>query len=154
MRYGNIERKHFEKSTANYADYLASLKQKAVIRPFDEKYLNRISQLINKTNRFNLTTLRFSRSQVEEQMKDADTLTAYVRMADRFHPKLTFHPRVTVFHGAASLDGNISISDARSSYSHEVTGFCTGSYIQLYDNLDFHIRRPGIHGVYLFSVLR
>ena len=81
---GNIERKHLEESSTNYADYLASLQQKAVIRPFDEKYLNRISQLINKTNQFNLTTLRLSRSQVEEQMQDSETLTAYVRMADRF----------------------------------------------------------------------
>jgi FkbH-like protein len=81
---GNIERKHLEESTISYADYLASLEQKAVIRPFDEKYLDRISQLINKTNQFNLTTLRLSRSQVEERMQDSKTLTAYVRMADRF----------------------------------------------------------------------
>ena len=81
---GNIERKHLEESTINYADYLASLGQKAVIRPFDEKYLDRISQLINKTNQFNLTTLRLSRSQVEERMQDSKALTAYVRMADRF----------------------------------------------------------------------
>ncbi|MBW7992585.1 MAG: HAD-IIIC family phosphatase [Planctomycetes bacterium] len=81
---GNIERKHLEESTVNYADYLASLEQKAIIRPFGEKYLNRITQLINKTNQFNLTTLRLSRSQVEERMQDSKTLTAYVRMADRF----------------------------------------------------------------------
>jgi FkbH-like protein len=46
--------------------------------------LDRITQLINKTNQFNLTTLRQSRSQVEALMRDSGVMTAYVRLADRF----------------------------------------------------------------------
>lgn len=80
----NINREQLRESAADYASYLAGLNQKAAIRPFEEKYLDRITQLINKSNQFNLTTLRLSRSQVEERMRDPETLTAYVRLADSF----------------------------------------------------------------------
>jgi FkbH-like protein len=80
----NIERQKLQTSLGNYEDYLESLEQRAIIRHFEEKHLDRITQLINKTNQFNLTTLRLSRSQVEERMRSPDMLTAYVRLADRF----------------------------------------------------------------------
>lgn len=81
---GNARRKQLQESVADYESYLQSLEQRAVIRPFEERYLDRITQLINKSNQFNLTTLRLSRSQVEERMQDPNMLTAYVRVADRF----------------------------------------------------------------------
>ena len=80
----NVQRTRLQESTTDYGSYLLSLQQKAVIRPFDEMQLDRVTQLINKTNQFNLTTLRQSRSQVEALMHDAGVLTAYVRLADRF----------------------------------------------------------------------
>ncbi len=80
----NIERERLRESAGDYQSYLATLDQRAVIRPFEEKHLERITQLINKSNQFNLTTLRLSRSQVEEKMRDENHLTVYVRLADRF----------------------------------------------------------------------
>jgi FkbH-like protein len=71
-------------AVGDYASYLVSLRQKAVVRPFEPRFLDRITQLINKSNQFNLTTLRLTRSQVEERMLDPDQLTAYARLADRF----------------------------------------------------------------------
>ena len=81
---GNVLRQKLSSSVADYDSYLRSLEQKAVIRPWEEKHLDRITQLINKSNQFNLTTLRLTRSEVEERMNDPDTLTAYVSVADRF----------------------------------------------------------------------
>lgn len=81
---GNLQRQQMQSSVSDYESYLRSLEQKAVIRPFEEIHLDRITQLINKSNQFNVTTLRLSRSQVEERMRDPDMLTAYVRVADKF----------------------------------------------------------------------
>jgi FkbH-like protein len=84
-QYGeNKKRKKLYESVKDYTSYLASLQQKAKIRPFEEAHLDRITQLINKSNQFNLTTLRQSRSQVESLMKNPENLTAYVRLTDCF----------------------------------------------------------------------
>jgi FkbH-like protein len=80
----NFERARLQETAGDYTSYLASLRQTAVVRPFEQTQLDRITQLINKTNQFNLTTLRQSRSQVEAMMRDANVLTAYVRLKDRF----------------------------------------------------------------------
>ena len=80
----NTQRARLQESAGDYTSYLASLRQRAVVKPFEEMQLDRITQLINKTNQFNLTTLRQSRSQVEALMRNGSVLTAYVRLADRF----------------------------------------------------------------------
>lgn len=80
----NVKRERLKGSVTDYAAYLESLEQKAVVRPFEAKHLDRITQLINKTNQFNLTTRRMGRSEVESLMGDPNSLTAYVRLADRF----------------------------------------------------------------------
>jgi FkbH-like protein len=79
----NAERARVLESAGDYNAYLSTLEQRAIIRPFDTEHLDRITQLINKTNQFNLTTERLSRSQVESLMH-GDALTVYVRLADRF----------------------------------------------------------------------
>lgn len=80
----NAERLRSMESAGEYSDYLATLEQVGVIRPFDEPHLDRITQLVNKSNQFNLTTVRLSRSELATMMSDANRLTAYVRLADRF----------------------------------------------------------------------
>ncbi len=80
----NLKRQALLKSNTDYSSYLASLQQKAVIAPFEEKYLDRITQLINKTNQFNLTTHRMSRSEVEGFMGKNDTFHVYVKLIDCF----------------------------------------------------------------------
>jgi len=80
----NTQRESLRKGVGNYTDYLATLQQRAVIRPFEEQYLDRITQLINKTNQFNLTTERMTASAVAAAMRDPQAVTAYVRLADRF----------------------------------------------------------------------
>lgn len=80
----NIERDTLQAQHTDYDSYLESLSQRAVVRAFEPKHLNRITQLINKTNQFNLTTQRLTRSEVESLMNREDVLTAYIRLADRF----------------------------------------------------------------------
>jgi FkbH-like protein len=80
----NRERGALEAQHADYGAYLASLDQRAIIRPFGRDSLDRVTQLVNKTNQFNLTTRRMSRSEVEALVDRADVLTASVRLLDRF----------------------------------------------------------------------
>ena len=55
----------------------------AVCAPFDPISRKRITQLINKTNQFNLTTRRYTEADVEAFERSAG-LTLQVRLIDRF----------------------------------------------------------------------
>lgn len=80
-------------ASATLSDYLASLNMKAVVQPFDEVSLDRITQLTNKTNQFNLTTRRLTSSQLRQIAVDPGFVTRSVRLRDR----LGAHGLVSVF---------------------------------------------------------
>ena len=56
----NLQRGSLAAQHADYGAYLASLEQRADLRPFEPDTLDRVTQLINKTNQFNLTTRRMT----------------------------------------------------------------------------------------------
>ena len=68
----------------DYGEFLDSLEMVAEIAPFASMYLERIAQLINKTNQFNLTTRRYTAAEVETMAKDPQCLTLYGRLGDKF----------------------------------------------------------------------
>lgn len=80
----NMARTQLENSFANYGDYLLSLDMKAEIRPFEAVYFSRIAQLTNKSNQFNLTTLRCTQQEIEEAAENENVITLYGRLEDRF----------------------------------------------------------------------
>jgi FkbH-like protein len=80
----NAQRKTAESSFGNYGDFLASLDMTAVIEPFAPMYLERITQLINKTNQFNLTTRRYTSAEVEAVAHDPSYISLYGRLTDKF----------------------------------------------------------------------
>jgi FkbH-like protein len=65
-------------------DYLASLDMVIRFAPFDSQGRQRITQLINKTNQFNLTTRRYTEREVAAMETDDSVFTLQVRLADRF----------------------------------------------------------------------
>ena len=65
-------------------DYLKSLDMVINLKPFDDKNRPRITQLVNKTNQFNLTTKRYSEAQIESFEKDSRYYTLQVRLRDKF----------------------------------------------------------------------
>ena len=67
-----------------YEDYLQSLDMTAEIEPFTPTYLDRITQLTNKTNQFNLTTRRYTLAEMHAVLADPSALHLYGRLADRF----------------------------------------------------------------------
>jgi FkbH-like protein len=80
----NTERSNAEAQFANYGDYLDSLEMSAEIQPFNSLYLERITQLTNKTNQFNLTTRRYTLAEMEAVMQDERYVGLYGRLSDRF----------------------------------------------------------------------
>jgi FkbH-like protein len=80
----NAERSHHQGRFASYGEYLDSLEMSAEIEAFKPVYLERIAQLINKTNQFNLTTRRYTLSEVEKIALNPGYITLYGKLSDRF----------------------------------------------------------------------
>ena len=84
MYRANIERARQEQNYSDYEDYLRSLGMTAQIKDFETVYLQRIAQLTNKTNQFNLTTRRFTQCEMEEITASGDYIRLYGKLADKF----------------------------------------------------------------------
>ncbi|WP_105005020.1 HAD-IIIC family phosphatase [Rhizobium leguminosarum] len=72
------------KDFAGHDDYLKSLDMVMDITPFDATGRKRISQLVSKSNQFNLTTIRYSEAEVAQLEADPSMLTAQIRLVDSF----------------------------------------------------------------------
>jgi FkbH-like protein len=68
----------------NHDDYLRSLGMTLSIAPFDTPGRKRIAQLISKSNQFNLTTRRYSETEVAAVQSNPDAITVQARLADIF----------------------------------------------------------------------
>jgi FkbH-like protein len=76
-----------ESEQARYADvgeYLMSLEMEAEFERFDDLHLPRIAQLVQRTNQFNLTTIRHSPAELKDFGEDPDYFPFYVTLTDRF----------------------------------------------------------------------
>jgi FkbH-like protein len=80
----NAERERLRETVTDMASYLGGLEMQLVWAPFDSVGLGRISQLINKSNQFNLTTRRYTQDEVAETMTDPSCLHLQLRLLDRF----------------------------------------------------------------------
>ena len=84
MYKANAERQHLQQAFTDYNEYLRSLEMHAEIRPFSDLYMARIAQLTNKSNQFNLTTLRCTEAEIRTIAADPDAITLYGKLTDRF----------------------------------------------------------------------
>ena len=80
----NAKRSQMMATFDNYDDYLKSLKMVAEISTFKPIYLERISQLSNKSNQFNLTTKRYSLADIEEVNNSDEYIKIYGKLEDIF----------------------------------------------------------------------
>lgn len=78
----NAEREKLRQTVTNMASYLAALKMELTWQPFDRFSLPRIVQLANKTNQFNLTTIRYAQLDLERAMADPTVVTLQFRLKD------------------------------------------------------------------------
>ncbi|MBB5059904.1 FkbH-like protein [Granulicella aggregans] len=73
-----------ESKFEDYGAYLDSMEMEAEIDSFHNVYLERISQLTNKTNQYNLTTRRCTLAEMESFQSDPAYVTLYGRLKDKF----------------------------------------------------------------------
>ena len=85
LMYRSIEISNEERNTyTDYGEFLKSLNMESSIKQASKEKIQRITQLINKSNQFNLTTKRFTEDEVEKIIKDKNYICLYGRLKDRF----------------------------------------------------------------------
>ena len=84
MYKANIEREQQQQNFGDYREYLLSLEMKGTIKAFEPIYMARIAQLSNKSNQFNLTTKRYTQSDIERFAADENYITLYGKLEDKF----------------------------------------------------------------------
>lgn len=80
----NVRRQASLADAADLDAYLCSLDMRLIIRPFDQLARPRITQLINKSNQFNLTTRRYSEAEVAAMEQDPSKYAISLRLTDAF----------------------------------------------------------------------
>jgi len=78
------DRKTLEKSSDNLEDFLKNMDLKITIKKADSFTIPRISQLILKTNQFNLTTKRYSLEEIQKMSQNDHMLIGCVQVEDKF----------------------------------------------------------------------
>lgn len=84
MYQANARRLSLQGQATDLKSYLRSLGMRIVFGPFDRTTRARVTQLINKSNQFNLTTHRYTESQVEQLEADDSVMTLHARLIDKF----------------------------------------------------------------------
>lgn len=80
----NQARDAWKASSTDMETYLRGLDMRLVWKPFDRLGLGRITQLINKSNQFNLTSRRYTEQDVIAVMEDPAAFGLQLRLLDRF----------------------------------------------------------------------
>lgn len=80
----NQLRKQEEEKFQDYGSYLRSLNMTAHIHPFQEAEWDRIFQLIQKSNQFNLTTRRYTMGEIKNISQSQNYITLSGRLVDKF----------------------------------------------------------------------
>ena len=70
----------------SYDEYLKSLEMRAELSIFKGSDTKRITQLINKTNQFNLTGLKVSETEIDLIGEDTKKIALHARLSDKFGP--------------------------------------------------------------------
>jgi len=80
----NRAREQLRASASDLDGYLRGLEMRMIWRRFDSVGQQRIVQLINKTNQFNLTTQRYTDEEVAAVTADPRAFGLQIRLLDRF----------------------------------------------------------------------
>ena len=84
MYKANVQRAVQQAAFSDYNEYLLSLEMTAVIDDFLPVYLQRITQLSNKSNQFNVTTKRYTPTEMEAVFNSSEYIRLYGKLIDKF----------------------------------------------------------------------
>lgn len=79
-----FERKQLEMMFTSIDDYLQSLEMIGEAKEFEPVRYARIAQLTQRSNQFNLRTIRYTEDDIERLAKDKNYLTLYFTLKDKF----------------------------------------------------------------------
>ena len=80
----NLERESLASATGDMDDFLGALAMTVEVGPVTALNLARVTQLVNKTNQFNTTTIRRTEAEVAALAADPAALTLQFRLLDKF----------------------------------------------------------------------
>ena len=85
QQYRNqAERRAYEASFQSYDEYLQGLEMVAVSAPFDSFHYPRIAQLTQRSNQFNLRTVRYTEAEIQNLAQDENHICLYFMLRDKF----------------------------------------------------------------------
>ena len=79
-----IKRKKLEKSSTSLEDFYSSLEMVAIVRVNDSFEVSRLADMTQKTNQFNLTTRRYSKSDISRFITSRNYQVYSLRLIDKF----------------------------------------------------------------------
>lgn len=78
------QRRDFRQSCSSTEEFYHSLQQQVEIAPVNPMTLDRVAQLTQKTNQFNMTTRRYTEQQIQELSEQPDWRVLSLHVRDRF----------------------------------------------------------------------
>lgn len=84
MYQAEAKRRESEAAFASLDDYLVSLEMEGEALPFDEMHYPRIAQLTQRSNQFNLRTVRYTEEDIARIASDEGYVTLYYTLKDKF----------------------------------------------------------------------
>ncbi|MFC4313393.1 HAD-IIIC family phosphatase [Steroidobacter flavus] len=84
MYRAEAKRKELMAATVDLSEYLRSLQMRIEARATQGDELERAAQLTQRTNQFNLTTVRLTRDELEERLASGEYILRSLRLTDRF----------------------------------------------------------------------
>ncbi len=101
------ERTVFASAFDSYDAYLEGLDMKAVAAPFDDFHYPRIAQLTQRSNQFNLRTVRYTESEIQSLAGDDSHICLYFTLKDKFGD----HGLISVVIADKGTEGDLFISE-------------------------------------------
>ena len=80
----NRKRAELQHICVDYEEYLKKLEMTAVCKVVEQNDISRFAQLINKSNQFNLRTIRYSEAEVEKLTNDSNYVLLQTKLTDKF----------------------------------------------------------------------
>ncbi|MEH2092609.1 amino acid adenylation domain-containing protein [Nostoc sp.] len=80
----NVQRQRLQQDSFSFSDFLAQLNLEIEISPMQSEQLSRVAQLTQRTNQFNLTTIRRSEAEIQQLCNSEKLECRVVKVKDRF----------------------------------------------------------------------
>ena len=79
-----VTRGNFQKAFTSIDDYLSSLGMISVVKAFDDFSVPRVAQLTQRSNQFNLRTVRYTEAEIDRMRNSDEFVTLSFQLEDKF----------------------------------------------------------------------